>query len=341
MSEHKKNKELTFLDRQNIETMYNKKYTVMAMADFIGCSRATIYRELKRGQFLKRNTDYTESISYSCDLAQENYIKNIKNRGSKPKLTEDMCEYIADKLSSKWSVSAICGFAKYHNIKLLSRTAIYRHIRLDHVNGVSKKAIKSRKKQYNHYKTAKRNKLFPSISKRPEHVKNRLEFGHWELDTVVGHNKGLNQTLLVLTERKTRFEIVRKLKTKTAEEMCEALKHIVNDKNLFKSITCDNGVEFSNYEKMSELTDIYYCHPYSSWERGSNENANRLVRKLYPKGTDFSKLTQNHALNIQLYINNYPRSIFQYKNSNTKFLQEIEKLYKNPKDILYSFYKLK
>ena len=144
--------------------------------------------------------------------------------------------------------------------------------------------------------------------------------------------------MLVLTERKTRDEIVVKLKDQTAASVVEALDRLERKwgdmfYSVFRSITVDNGVEFADYEGMekSALKDgkrtfVFYCHPYSSWERGTNENNNRLIRRHIPKGIDFDNRTDEEIAFIEEWINNYPRGIFEHKTSAELFNEELQKL---------------
>ena len=168
-------------------------------------------------------------------------------------------------------------------------------------------------------------------------VKSCLEAGKH----VVTSNKALvaahGTELLVLTERKTRKEIIMLLKEHTAAAVVKALDRLerrlgAKFREIFKSITVDNGSEFADYEGMKrsrrgkkDRTRIYYCHPYSSWERGSNENQNKLVRRHIPKGTDFDDKTQREVEKIEEWINNYPRRIFDYRTSEQLFEEELRK----------------
>lgn len=144
--------------------------------------------------------------------------------------------------------------------------------------------------------------------------------------------------MLVLTERKTRDEIIIKLKDQTAASVVEALDRIEKKwgdmfSKVFRSITVDNGVEFADYEGMEKSvfgeekrTFVFYCHPYSSWERGSNENNNRLIRRHIPKGEDFDDRQDAEIEYIEKWINNYPRGIFDYRTSAELFEEELQKL---------------
>lgn len=174
-----------------------------------------------------------------------------------------------------------------------------------------------------------------SIEQRPPEVESREEFGHWEGDTVYS-GKGKCKTtsaLLTLNERKTRKDIIIGIPNRKAETVVKALDALERKcgarrfRAIFKSITFDNGSEFSAAEELERSavnktiprTKIYFCHPYSSWERGSNENANSMIRRRHPKGTDFSKVSAAEIAATEEWINNYPRKIFGYKSSEVMF----------------------
>jgi IS30 family transposase len=165
-----------------------------------------------------------------------------------------------------------------------------------------------------------------SIEERPEEIESREEPGHWEMDSVVGCGK---ECLLVMTERKSRRELIFKLPGKEQKYVIGVLdqlerRHKGKFREIFKSITTDNGGEFLDSEGMErsclkdggKRTTRYYAHPYSSWERGSNENANKLIRRFIPKGVDFGKYTHKDIRRIENWMNNYPRRIFGYKTAN-------------------------
>ena len=163
---------------------------------------------------------------------------------------------------------------------------------------------------------AHNNRKGTSIEERPLEVLTRERYGDWELDTVISKRNGKGAVLLVLTERKTRKQIVRKIKSKTQESVVKEYGK-AKYKKMFKTITVDNGVEFLdqlNMEKSGfktgQKTKIYYCHAYCSWERGSNKNANKLIRRWIPKGEDIGKYSKRKIKEIENWINNYPRKLF-------------------------------
>ncbi|VMG77015.1 IS1239 transposase [Streptococcus pneumoniae] len=154
-----------------------------------------------------------------------------------------------------------------------------------------------------------------SIAQRPEAINLRLENGHYEIDTVL-LTRAKNYCLLVLTDRKSRHQIIRLIPNKSAEVVNQALKLILKQHKIL-SITADNGTEFNRLSDVFSEEHIYYAHPYASWERGTNENHNRFIRRWLPKGT--KKMTPKEVAFIEKWINNYPKKCLDYKSPREDF----------------------
>ena len=187
-------------------------------------------------------------------------------------------------------------------------------------------------------RTQKRAPAGQSIEKRAQHINNRQEFGHWEMDTVIGQ-KTRGQILLVLTERKTRYQMIFKMKDKTAKSTVLVLNRLERRfrskfSKIFKTITVDNGTEFSACFDLEQSciranhqrTTMYYCHPYSSWERGSNENQNAFIRRFIPKGHKIEQYSEAYIQKIADFINDYPRRLFGYSSASDLFSLECSNL---------------
>jgi len=167
-----------------------------------------------------------------------------------------------------------------------------------------------------------------SISERPLKVEERKEVRHWEMDTVVGGKGGNKDVLLVLSERSSRKELIFKMKDKSQHEVIKVLnrlerKHGGEFKKIFLTITVDNESEFLDYKGIEQSlrskkkrTQIYFAHPYSSWERGTNENVNKMIRRFIPKGADIGSYSEEEIKRIETWINNYPRKILGYYSAN-------------------------
>jgi len=339
---------MTHNDRIKMEALLNAGHSKAEVAEQLHFHRSNIYREYDKGKYIHRNSDYTEEERYSSDLGQKahDYAQEGKGRALKIGNDRELAEYIESKIvDDKFSPEAALAEVKRSGIEFkttISVRTLYRYID----NGIFLKLtnkdlpIKSKKKKHNKkVKVQKRASAGESIENRPEEVKNREVFGHWEMDTVKGQRGVTKSCMLVLTERKTRDEIVVKLKDQTAASVVEALDRLERKwgdmfSSIFRSITVDNGVEFADYEGMEKSvlnneekrTFVFYCHPYSSWERGTNENNNRLIRRHIPKGVDFDDRTDEEIAFIEEWINNYPRGIFEYRTSAELFEEEIQKL---------------
>lgn len=196
-----------------------------------------------------------------------------------------------------------------------------------------------RKRPYRTVKTVKRAPKGESIEKRPAEVDARKDVGHWEMDTVYSKKKSSKKTLLVLTERKSRLPIMELMPDRTAESVVAALDRIERRfgsrlfRLIFRTITVDNGGEFADVERLErsvltkgKRTKVYYCHPYSSYERGSNENENKIIRRHFPKGTDFGKVTAAEVKRAESWIANYPRKILGWKTSEMLFREAVAAL---------------
>lgn len=319
-------KHLTYADRLSIERLIKMKKPVAFIASYLGKSRQTIYNELKRGRYDHLNSDYTVENRYSPDKAEQRYRWSLTGKGKPLKLSNDteFCKYFEEKVKKEhYSPEAVLREIKRSDISfhsnIQSKTTLYRYIKQGLFYGITMQHTPYKKKKKNkHIITQKSSTLGRSIELRPDIVKARTEYGHWEMDTVVG-KKNTKSCLLVLTERKTLEEIIIKMPNKTSASVINSLDFIearlgkerFNDK--FKTITCDNGSEFSASEQIERSifggrrTYAYYCHPYSAFERGRNENNNRYIRRWYPKGTDFDNVTDAEIEQLNIWVNSYIR----------------------------------
>lgn len=341
-------KHLSQNDRIKMETMLNSGHKVVEVAEYLHVHRSTIYREIKRGEYTHRNSDYTEETKYSSDLGQKNHDWNAQGKGRNIKIGNDrpLAEYIEGKIiEDKYSPEAALAAAAESGIEFttsISVRTLYRYIDKGIFLKLTNKdlPVKGKRKKHNkRVRVQKRASAGESIENRPDEVKDREIFGHWEMDTVKGKQGVTKSCMLVLTERKTRDEIIVKLPDQKAASVVEAIDRLERKwgdmfTKVFRSITVDNGVEFSDYEGLErsvlhegeKRTFAFYCHPYSSWERGSNENNNRLIRRHIPKGEDFDEKQDRDIEYIENWINNYPRGIFGFKTSAQLFEEEIRKL---------------
>ena len=329
------NKHLTYTDRLRIETLYAQKFTKKQIAAALGTNYPTICREIKRGKCTLIDTHLRPYESYSADVAQDDYDKKSRCKGRPDKLGNnyDYASFIEKYISKfKYSVDAALAAAETAGYDFtVSRTTLYRYIDLGYLGITNKHLPQGKRTKKKHSPRQAARSAYRSIEQREI---SRNDFGHWEMDTVIGKSKGKSSCALVLTERKARQEITLKLPTKTASNTVLAIDTIARKlgsifPTLFKTITMDNGSEFADaagieYHKGQQRTTIFYCHPYSSYERGSNENANKLIRRHIPKGQSMTKISKNKLKDVQNWINHYPRPMFKGKTSNDIFYQCIK-----------------
>ena len=337
---------LRYADRVSMETLLNRGCSKADVARYLHVSRATVTREYKKGLYVHTNSDLTEDIRYSADLAQQNTDYAQTSKGRPLKIGNDIkfAEYVEDKIvNDGYSPAAALAMAALDNMKThISVNTLYRYIDKGIFLTLTNKKlpVKSQRKKCKHkVRVQKRMSAGTSIEYRSDEVDGRQTFGHWEMDTVKGQRGKSKSCLLVLTERFTRREIVRKIPDQGPKSVVAELDNLEHRlgamfPKLFKTITVDNGVEFSDYQGMKrsllhdgDRTKIYYCHAYSSYERGSNENANKLIRRHIPKGADTDKYDDIYIKHIQDWMNAYPRKVLGWSCANDLFNKELKKLY--------------
>lgn len=343
----KKFEHLSETKRYLIEKFLKRKIPVREIAEEIGVHVSTVYREIKRGQVLQRNSDLTEEYRYCADYAENRYQERLREKGPGLKIGKDraLAEYIEAKiLYDDYSPAAVLGeIARDPDLNFsvtISEWTLYKYIDMGLFLTLTNKNLPVKGKRTNGHHTVKRLAKAPrgkSIEQRPAVVGTREAFGHWEMDSVEGP-QGAKYRLVVLTERKTRQEIVIRVKDGTAERVVAALDHLERKYGdlfpiLFRTITVDNGSEFADVEGLErscrgegKRTTVYYCHPYRSSERGSNEKQNQMLRRRFPKGTDFQKVSDGEVEVATGWLNRYPREIFGYASSEELFQEELRKL---------------
>lgn len=331
---------LTKKDRIKIETLliqvdkegkrlFNNTY----IAKDVGVHKSTISRELKRIKSkINIRSGKMKNKPYNADDAQYDYTYNRALSKANYILEKypKLAKYIENKIKiDKWAPDAISGYIKSHKLYLeegfttISTTTIYRAIHYDIIK-VKKKDTRRMLKfektgTYSNKGSLPTSKINYSIELRPDDINDRKTFGNWELDTVISTSKGCHKCLMTLTERKTRYEIIGILDGKTKEEVINKFKRIKNHlqnntNNIIKSITTDNGSEFSGFLDIINITNtkFYFCHPYASCEKGTNEKHNSIIRYFIPKGKLIENYTTSQINNICSWMNNYPRKKLNY-----------------------------
>lgn len=354
--EKKQYHHLTKKQRITIENLHNLGYTITFIANYVGVHKSTVSRELRfriKSKIMIRSGKI-KNLPYSAESANEDYLfkRSMSKDGGILEKHPKMKEFIIEKIKKdKWSPDATVGYMKTHGyferngFCHISTQALYYDIR----NGLTDLSITDTRRmkpkaEYNYHtkNELSESKAPYSINNRPEEINSRLTFGHFELDTVIGTSKGKHECLMTLTERKSRFEIIFKIKCKTAEEVVNKFNQIKlylknNYNKIFKSLTTDNGTEFSDFLSIinGTKTKIYFCHPYCSGEKGTNEKHNSMIRYFIPKKTLMENYSFDDINNIANWMNNYPRKILNYKTP----LEAVQEEF-NDKNILNKLYKI-
>jgi IS30 family transposase len=319
-------KHLTIIEREKILLFRGKGLSIRDIAKRLNRQPSTISRELKR------NND-----EYSPAKAEKRAKRErVNSRLGKLKILIDplLYNYVFDKLESGWSPEQIAGRVnKDLGLNIVHET-IYQFIysyfgRKYHLPKYLRRSHSVRKQKRATAKYEKRGRI-PNridISKRPKEVELRKRIGHWEGDTIIG--KGHRSSIVTLVERKTKYLIADLLDNRQASMVSKSIiKHL--DKlpsKTKKTITFDNGLEFSDHERITKKAKVkcFFAKPYSSWQRGTNENTNGLIRWYIPKGTDFKELDNSLIQDIVKTLNNRPRKCLSYLTPKEALEQELAK----------------
>ena len=324
-------KRINLKERIIIETLLSQNKSKSYIATHLDRSRSSITNELKK--WLIRPTD-----CYNAQLANwyASTINSNKRTQDKINTHKRLKLYVYRGLLNGFSPDQIAGSIKllFPNdpIMSISYESIYQHIYRSRQSILGKKLIKLL--PYHHHKRRKNRKFGKhkirikdqvSIDQRPPHINLREEVGHWEGDLMIG--VGQKSAIATNVERKTRYTIIMKIENRKSETVTKAFAISLNKlpKEIRKSMTYDNGMEMANHKWLTGKTgiEIYFAHPYSSWERGTNENTNGLIRRFFPKGTDFKKITLKQIEDAQNKLNNRPRKVLGYKTPNQMMQEEI------------------
>lgn len=306
-------KHITTNERCCIANFLSLGLSLRKIAKHLNRNISTISREVKRN---------STNGKYLAHIACENYAKNRKNCGAKGKSSNPtLIKYIEDGLEKTWSPEQIAGrlrldYQDDKSMKIGFKT-IYRWLYQKIIAKGNVNRLRRKGKSLNPKETRDKFNIGKSIKDRPKEVRKRETIGHWELDTVVSSRGKSKACLSTFVERKSRFliaQVMENRKSLTLNFHCfTAFKDIPT--NLIKTFTVDRGKEFAGYVDIENTLniDVYFADAYASWQRGTNENTNGLLREFYPKKFDFSSINQKELDNIVTIINNRPRKCLGYK----------------------------
>ncbi|MFT3857655.1 MAG: IS30 family transposase [Aquabacterium sp.] len=308
----KQYKQLAREERYLISQLLHAGWSQRAIAASLGRAPSTVSREIRR------NATTHDGAYRHCKADRYAVARRRRcRRGSK--FTPQQYALVRRYLRKKWSPKQIVGTLRPLGLLEMSHESIYRYLLRDKKAGGSlwrqlRLKMKLRRKRYGRHDWRGILRGKKHISERPPQVELRQEVGHWEGDTVVG--KDLRHSILTLVERATGLTVIRKLKARNAKETNKALRAVLRKYgDRMKTITFDNGTEFHDYEEIEKefAVDCYFATPYHSWERGTNENTNGLIRQYLPKGSCMKNLTQAKCDWIARQLNTRPRERYDFK----------------------------
>jgi len=318
---------ITYEERVKIEGYLHCRKTVSEIAKLLNRPRQTIHKEIKAGLGFPGG----RYVASNAEM-RSNFFKRTRRPDCKIALNTQLRHYIFRSLCLGISPELIAGRLKLefpeNPLMQISHESIYKYI-YDEAKGAKRKwLIKQLTRNKPKRSGLPKRKIYmgtipdrTTIDKRPDYVEQREEIGHWEGDLMIG--KDQKSAIGTLVERKLRYTMIIPLKSKCSEHVVEAFAKRLNTlpKALRKSLTYDNGVEFTMHKRFTELTNmpVYFAHPYSSWERGTNENTNGLIRRVYKKKTDFRTITKSQWRHLEYLLNTRPRKVLGYKTSNEEF----------------------
>lgn len=317
---------MTEKERYHLEAYLRAKKPIAWIARTMGFCRQTIYNEINRGRYI-HTCKFWDEARYSAEKAQQIHVYNQTAKGKPIKIgnhhayarrLEELMRGVQENGSidrrKRYSPAAALAQTRQEGYPVTVCTAtLYSYIDKGIFRHLTRRDLWAprRKRAYNTVQRIAHPQL-PSITNRPQVINDRAEPGHWEMDLVVGKAQS-KAALLTLTERQSRREIIIKIPDKSQASVLKALGEV---KDTIRSITTDNGPEFLAYDQIRQVlggAQIYYCHSYASWEKGSNERHNRMIRQWYPKGTDFGQVTQEELDDLAEFMNHYPRRVLGWK----------------------------
>ena len=308
--------QLTRSERYTISRLRIARYSVTAISDVLGRHRSTVYREISRNSTTR---DGGERLTYCPSKAQKR--RNGKLRRSRRGRCHAQWQYsrVEHLLRQQWSPEQVANLLKKEGEFVMSFQTIYRHVWRDwKAKGTLYQQLRHRdKRRKRHYGLERRGRLQGKrmIDERPAHIETREELGHWENDTVMGKS-GEKECIVTLVERATGLLLIGKLANRTVEATNQRMISLIKNAGLpFLTMTSDNGTEFNGYAQLEAATGVivYFARPHHPWERGSNENANGLIRQYLPKGQSMAELTQKQCNALAHKLNTRPRKRHGYQ----------------------------
>ncbi len=303
--------QITLEERYAIAVLKKRGLSLRAIARELSRSPSTISRELSRNRT-------RHDGAYRYELA-DSYARTRRSRSRRnTRFRQEDWDLVEQLLALQWSPEQVAGWLKRHGMLSISHETIYLHIWRDKACGGElwmhlRQATKRRRKRYGSHDSRGRLAGKRHISERPEEVETRKTAGHWEIDTIKGDSQAVH-SVVTLVERATGFTVMGKLERHTASE-CTARCIELISRHRVSTVTADNGTEFHSYERIEAATGalFYFATPHHSWERGTNENTNGLIRQYLPKRKSMARVTQADCEAIAARLNARPRKRLGFK----------------------------
>ena len=313
---------LNQFDRDRIEAMLKAGHKRYEIAQVLNKDKTTISREINRNCRKIRETGGNKDGPYVSRVANhKTYVRRrtSKYQGLKIRSNQDLKRYIIEKLKLHWSPDEISGRMKKDKEPFYaSKDLIYAWLYSIWGQEYTKHLYQKRERKKRRVKKKTDRVMIPNrvgIEARHEDINKKISYGHLEADTIVsGKSPKSKEALAVIYERKARYIDARIIKNLKPKVMTRSIKDMNTKINNTKSVTLDNGIENREHEKLHELEiDTYFCNPYSSWQKGGVENANKMIRRYIPKSSDISNYSHQYVTMIIQKINNKPRKSLNYK----------------------------
>lgn len=313
---------LSITERSQLALLHRLGWSTRAIATELKRHHSTIARELTRGM---------EAGEYQAETAHHAYGQRREKSTSRGKWTPERGSYIAEKLAQTWSPEQISGrMSQDCPEQKVSFRTIYRWLYQGLLVKGDTTVLRHKGKRRQPRETRGRFNVGKSIQQRPKEVRKRESFGHWELDTVVSSRGKSKACVATFAERKTRLYLAIKMPDRTSISLEKAFGMIARSfpKGTFQTATVDRGKEFACYDRLESVhnLNIYFADPYSSWQRGTNENSNGLLREFFPKGKDFAEVSEEELGQALFLINNRPRKCLGWKTAHESFLEALSHL---------------
>lgn len=332
---------LKFEDRVSIKIYKKQGCTLRTIATAIDCSPSTVMYELKRG-IGERNGSKGRFPEYSAKRGQANYEINRSrcHRKTVALNGNPFVDWLIGMVHShKWSIDACVGYAKVNNMypeeSMVCTKTIYSAVWSGNIDLTPFDLLEALQRKKKHKYVRKNKRCYgTSIEDRPSQISERIEEGHWEIDTVVGKRAGKESVVLTLVEKKTDYYMAIKIPGKDADSVMAAMEVLREEygdvffNKVFKSITADNGTEFARLSELEAYgVSVYYAHPYSSWERPQNERHNRIFRRYIPKGVSIEQYSADQILHFADEMNALPRKQLGYRTPEELFEKFLDNVY--------------